>query len=403
MGWKNLALAVACASLMVGFAFAQGTDVPGDSDGDRIVSAEELAAAEKLANEGKLSADELEEIRHIHEKYPITIIDSSDRTVTIYKPVKAIIPLSWTPHEPIFLLGGLDKIVGLRTDLQKAYSWLPGIDSKPTIGGYKEIDYEKLIELKPDLVISSPGKVDTLKDKLGPVGIPYVHLFRTKDQDTFDKDLQILAKILESERRADEFIAWRQNCLDLLKEKVDSIKTTDRIKVYCESADHAYYAAANLTGANEMISLAGGNNIAGDLTGAPYFVDVEPEWVLKEDPNAIVIAVSVAGDPLEAALGYQAEDDATKNLEDHLSMIYNRSVLKETDAAKQGRIYLLHATYTDFGRGFIGAYYMAKWFYPELFKDLDPEGINREYFEKWLGVPYNGIWAYPQAAMPNAA
>lgn len=37
-----------------------------------------------------------------------------------------------------------------------------------------------------------------------------------------------------------------------------------------------------------------------------------------------------------------------------------------------------------------------EWIYPEQFQDLDPEEIHREYFEEWLGVPYQGIWAYPQ-------
>jgi iron complex transport system substrate-binding protein len=41
---------------------------------------------------------------------------------------------------------------------------------------------------------------------------------------------------------------------------------------------------------------------------------------------------------------------------------------------------------------------MAKWFYPERFKDLDPEVVHKEYFEEWLGVPYRGIWTYPQAS-----
>jgi len=71
MRWSTFALMITCAALMIGSAFAQGTDVPGDSNGDKIVSVEEVAAAEKLAKEGKLSADELQEIKHIHEKYPI--------------------------------------------------------------------------------------------------------------------------------------------------------------------------------------------------------------------------------------------------------------------------------------------------------------------------------------------
>ncbi len=73
MRGSTFALMITCAALMIGSALAQGTYVPGDNNGDKIVSAEELAAAEKLEQEGKLSADEMEEIKHIYEKYPINI------------------------------------------------------------------------------------------------------------------------------------------------------------------------------------------------------------------------------------------------------------------------------------------------------------------------------------------
>jgi hypothetical protein len=33
----------------------------------------------------------LREIEHIHEKYPIEINDSSNRTIVIYKPIKKIL------------------------------------------------------------------------------------------------------------------------------------------------------------------------------------------------------------------------------------------------------------------------------------------------------------------------
>ncbi len=84
MRWSIFALIVACTALMIGSAFAQGIEVPGDSDGDKIVSAEEVEAAEKLSQEGKLSADELQEIKHIHEMYPIVITDSANNTINIY-------------------------------------------------------------------------------------------------------------------------------------------------------------------------------------------------------------------------------------------------------------------------------------------------------------------------------
>jgi iron complex transport system substrate-binding protein len=398
MRGSTFALMITCAALMIGSAFAQGIVVPGDSDGDKIVSAEEVAAAEKLAQEGKLSADDLQEIKHIHEKYPINITDSANRTVMIYKPIKSIIPMGWSQCEPVFILGETEKVAGIRSDLKESYAYIPGLKDKPTIGGWNSIDYEKVIELSPDIVIASSTDLAKLESDLH--GIPYVILFRALDEDSNKKDMKTLGKILEKEERADDFISWRQKYIDLLKEKTDKIKPSERIKVYCESTNHEFYAAAKGGGVNDVISIAGGINIAGNLTGAPYFVDVSPEWVIKENPEAIIIDASMLNDPPESYLNYFAEENAMENLDEYLRATCNRTALKNTEAAKKGHIYLIQGNYAEFGRsrGIIGACYMAKWFHPELFNDLDPEKPNKEYFEEWLGAHYNGIWAYPQAS-----
>ncbi len=387
---RMVLLALIYFSLIFATASAIDVVVPGDADGDMIVSDEELEQAEKSFDEGKITSDELEEIRHIHDDYPITIIDSADRAVTIYKPVKAVIPMSASNCEPIFVLGGVDQIAGMRMDLQESYSWIPGIEDKPTIGGYNEIDYEKVIELWPDIVISATSNMDNLESNLGPSEIPYVILFRTLDQDAYDRDLKLLAKILEKEERADEFLSWKQSCLDPLKEITDKIDSVDRRKVYCESVHHAFYTVTKNSGAHDVINMAGGNNIARDLTGQPYCIDVDPEWVLTKNPDVVILMTGIAN--------YTTEDNNIENLDQLLKFAYNRTGLKETNAAENGQIYLINPTYTDWGRGFIGASYMARWFYPDISKNLDPDAINKEYFENWLGVPYQGIWAYPRVS-----
>jgi iron complex transport system substrate-binding protein len=39
--------------------------------------------------------------------------------------------------------------------------------------------------------------------------------------------------------------------------------------------------------------------------------------------------------------------------------------------------------------------FLAKYFYPDLFEDLQPEDILKEYFEDWQGIPYRGYYVYP--------
>lgn len=388
MRGSTFALMITCAALMIGSALAQGTYVPGDNNGDKIVSAEELAAAEKLEQERKLSADEMEEIKHIYEKYPINITDSANRTVTIYKPVKTIIPMSASNYEPIILLAATDKIAGVREDLQKNYAWIPGMIDKPVIGASNEIDYEKVIELRPDIVITAASDVSVLENRMRLAEIPYLILFRTLDQDAFDKDLKTLSNVLEKEKRADEFLSWKHDLLNQLK--TNEIMSANKAKVYCETPHHDFYTTTKKSGAHDIINMAGGDNIASDLTGQPYCADVEPEWVMNKNPDVIILMTGMAN--------YTTEDSDMDNLDRFLKLAYNRTGLKETNAAVKGHIFLINPAYTDWGRGFIGASYMAKWFYPDIFKDLDPEAINKKYFEKWLGVPYKGIWVYPIAS-----
>ncbi len=395
---KCILVLVLCLSMVVPPALG-GTDVPGDSNGDKIVSAEEVAAAEKLAKEGKLSADGLEEIRHIHEKYPINITDAANRIVTVYKPAKTIISLPSWSYEPLFILDSLDKVAGVTSTAQETYHWIPEMTNKPTVGTYSEVDYEKVIELRPDFVITgNPKKVNVSEEKLDPAGIPFVVL-PFNNQNNFEKELKALAAILDKDERAEGFISWRQGYIDQLKARVDEIGPEKRVKVYAESNGHAFWAATNASGSHKAIAMAGGENIAGNLVGQPYYIDVEPEWVLKENPAVVVIAATMGDQAPGPDLNYDAPANATEGLTKYMNEVCNRTGLMGSDAVNNSRVYLLYGYCTEaVTRSFVGAYYMAKWFYPDEFKDLDPEAVHKEYFEKWLNVPYKGIWAYPQAS-----
>jgi iron complex transport system substrate-binding protein len=43
---------------------------------------------------------------------------------------------------------------------------------------------------------------------------------------------------------------------------------------------------------------------------------------------------------------------------------------------------------------------MAKWFYPELFKDLDPKAVHQEYMTRFQRLEYDldehGVFVYPE-------
>ena len=317
----------------------------------------------------------------------LTIIDSADRIVTVSMPVERIIPLPISSYEPVWVLGAHDKVVGVRTDAKEGeYPWLPGMQDKPTVGAYKEIDYEKVIELEPDIVISGKSKVEATSEILKPAGIA-VFSVDFVDIEKFDPELLILARLLGKDEKAEEFISWRQNHFDLINEGTEGIEP--KVRVYGEWAHLEWATGGKTSGVHSVITTAGGYNIAGDDVG--YFGYVDPEWVIVENPEVILLP---AWANILGLTGYYI--DSHEDAEQVIDGVCNRVGLKETDAVNNGRVYVIDCgSVLTACRSIVAALYCAKWFYPEQFEDLEPEEINREYFEEWLGVEYKGIWAYP--------
>jgi len=46
-------------------------------------------------------------------------------------------------------------------------------------------------------------------------------------------------------------------------------------------------------------------------------------------------------------------------------------------------------------RSVVGDLYLAKWFHPDLFKDIDPEAVHRELLQKFFGLEPDGVYVYP--------
>jgi len=112
------------------------------------------------------------------------------------------------------------------------------------------------------------------------------------------------------------------------------------------------------------------------------------------NPEIVIAEAWVEGEPPSNLTGYNMK--SPDNAKQYLETLYRNEVLKETSAGKNGRIYIFHGPILlGSCSSPIGICYCAKWFYPEVFKDLNPDDINKEYFEKWLGAPYKGVWGYP--------
>jgi iron complex transport system substrate-binding protein len=80
-----------------------------------------------------------------------------------------------------------------------------------------------------------------------------------------------------------------------------------------------------------------------------------------------------------------------------LDTIITQPAFEASEAVKNKQVHLIYGDIvTD--SWFISLVYFAKWFHPELFKDLDPEAMHQEYLTRFQGLDFDvrnqGVFAY---------
>jgi iron complex transport system substrate-binding protein len=313
-------------------------------------------------------------------KGKVTITDSLGRTVEAPCPPQRIVSVNSDVTEMICALGATDRIAGVADTAD----FPPLVKDKAKVGQAFTPGVEKILELKPDVVF---GYGNFLKSELAKqieaAGVPLVFLDCYKT-GAMSKDVKTLGTILGREKEAGEYVALFEKYLKQIEDRIKDIKPEEKTTVYLEGYTD-YSSNASGSGGSEMLELAGGRNIAA-AEAVPY-PTVSPEWVVGKDPQVIIKAASST-----VASGYGASGDDMKKLREQ---IMSRTGWQQIKAVKDGRVYVISSEIYTGPRAPVGIAYFAKWLYPELFADLSPEDIHREFLSRFHGLEAKGAWVYP--------
>ncbi|MFZ2535519.1 ABC transporter substrate-binding protein [Methanothrix sp.] len=392
---NNLLSSLALLLLFALSTHALGT-VPGDLDGDNIVSQDELQKAEELLKDGKIMSGQLEEIKHIKENYPRTLVDSANRTITIYKPIERIIAFGGYDAEIISLLGDKDKIVGVA-------NWFKNSDfhrlcfssliEMPSPGTASSPDCEAILKLNPDVIICWESNAEKLAEQLPDnttvVGMNFFH------PETFIDESEKIAYILEKEGALDDYIdGFYSKYMNFIADRTKGLPEEKRPNVYWERQE-PYQTFGKKEYITTLIEMCGGKNIFADDDFEITIVDAES--VVQNNP-VIIIRYAASKGP---ETGYSVDDIAgAKALRDEIML---RQELSQVDAVKNDSVYILNMGLPLGIQGPIGAAYAAKIIQPDLFKDLDPQAITEVLLGQYLGVEYDakkhGVFVYPPEAV----
>ncbi len=314
----------------------------------------------------------------------VTITDMAGRQVKIPKKIDRIVALSASLRYIVYLQA-FDKVVGIEgiekrgvmrgnPATGKAY-WLAikdRVQSIPSIGEGgpgKLPDFEKLISVKPDLVITF--EVDNANLIQSKTAIPTVVIQYAGTEGFQIEDIKntflFLGKILERQKRAEELNKYIERCIEDLKRRTkDSKKPT------------VYIGAINARGSHGITSTEAHypplmwlnvKNVVDEISKKGH-VFIDKEKLLQWNPDYLFL--DTGGISL-------VQEDYLKNKEFYMKL----------NAVKTGKVYTVfpHNFYrTNFEILFANAYFMGKIIYPEKFKDIEPKKKAKEIFKKFLGV-----------------
>ena len=238
--------------------------------------------------------------------------------------------------EMLYEMGAGDKLIA-RTDYCDYPEQCLELES---IGSLYTPDIEKMISLQPDVVLASTHFTEDTETKLTSAGIPVQVLYEeTSFEGVYDM-IKTLGDLVNCEAEAERMVSDMKEKIQTVTDKVAGLEkpTVYYVVSFGEGGE---FTATGETFIHEMITLAGGDNIAKNGTDWSYSL----EALLEADPYIILIDE-------ESKDGFMASE-AHQNL----------------TAVKEGRVYGIDGNMLD-RQGYRNAEVietMAKIFYPEAF------------------------------------
>ena len=190
-----------------------------------------------------------------------------------------IVSLSPYLTESLILLGAGDDIVGITSVSCKMFGL-----KKDVVGDTLNINIEKILSLKPDVILVTPmNKIGRIQ-KLDELGIDIEYFPMEKTFDECCGSFLRLAGLVGKEEKARRIIEQSQKKLSAIK---NMLKRAEVKRVFIEIGNAPLITAGGNCYLDELIRYAGGVNTAGNI-GKGFFRIVR-EKVLELNPDYIII------------------------------------------------------------------------------------------------------------------
>ncbi len=198
----------------------------------------------------------------------VSVIDDSGNTVTLKKPAVRIISLAPHVTESLFSAGAGNKIVGA-----VSYSDYPEEAKKITrVGGYPSLDIEKIISLKPDLIVAwASGNNTKQVEKLRALNFT-VFMSEPRYPQDISNTIQRFGKLAGTEiiasKAANKFLQHYQSLKNQYSNK-------SKVKVFYQIWNKPIMTISGKHLISEIITLCGGDNVFAKLSSLTPSISME--------------------------------------------------------------------------------------------------------------------------------
>lgn len=242
----------------------------------------------RAAPETGLAASALAE----NKAMAVQVQDFRGASIALAQPARRVVCLLESALSGIYMLGAQNTLVGVpanvyTTSVASHYAQLDqrlAEKSVATPGNWDFVSLEKVLALKPDLVIQWSQQREGIA-ALEARGIPVYGVFIASRAD-LEKEITDLAALTGTAVRAQALLAYVQTQVEHITRKVEAISVAQRPKVYYAWGQGMLETACHGSMVDDIIRLAGGINTCTEHMehGKPSL-----ENVLRWNPDVIVL------------------------------------------------------------------------------------------------------------------
>ena len=333
--------------------------------------------------------------------YPVTVTDVAGRQVTLTEKPSRIALSTGRVFPLLEIIYGKDAashLVAWRKDMivsapsmyREYVADYPSLENVPQIGVIKsgEFDAEAFINMKnrPDLFLVDLSNISLAEDKglltkLENAGIKVLAVdFREDPLKNTVRSVQTLATVAGVPERGEKFAAYYQEHVDALMTRIEALPASRKNrKVFIERAAGHDSSCCYTFGTGNLgafIPFLKAQNIADRPLHGAESGQMAPEGVIVARPDVYIMQTTgwidkngkvLGGIPL----GFAPVD--RQGIQQSTERLMNRPWIKAVKAYLDKAVYSIYMPFYNSPYNLAAMEYFAKWIYPDVFADLDPQ------------------------------